>query len=229
MIMFDLQPDKLSQPACHSYDERGMSLQSLIITATMVLLALASSMVVIAVTRGASDDLADQAPSLEGNSCNVVEVYDVEFAAQGSRGSHNGNEGSAVGCLPVCTLTFASKQGKIVTDTGFRAKMPIVMLEQVRQYSYNGENHRLADKLKQAFPDLKVYGNGEGIELEGNVWIQELIGKTVLMQDATRFFAKGVEEGLTFHENVPGFGDHAGQGLRAAPARNDCEVYALLG
>ena len=226
--MLDVPKEMPSQPMHRGNDERGMALSTLIITAAMASLALVAGVVVISVTRSVSNDLADQAPSLKGNSCNVVEVYDIGVAAQGSRGSREGNEGSAVGCLPVCTLTFASRQGEILADTGFRVQMPIAMLEEVRRYSYD-EAHRLADKLKRAYPGISEYGNSDGVQLEGSVWIQELIGKTVLMQDATHFFAQGVAGGLTFHENVPVFDGYGRQGVRAAPARNDCEVYALLG
>lgn len=61
---------QLSNP---SRDERGITLQTLIVTAVLVLMAVAAGVVVVAITNNASDDLSEQSPTwkpsaLRGNS-----------------------------------------------------------------------------------------------------------------------------------------------------------------
>ena len=90
-------------PAVRTADERGITLQTLIVTAVLVLMAVAAGVVIVAITRSASDDLEDQTSTI-GAKCNEVEVYDAQLAAAVTAGTNDaGNaEGSGPGCVPVC-------------------------------------------------------------------------------------------------------------------------------
>jgi len=92
-------------------DERGITLQTLIVTAVLVLMAVAAGVVIVAITNSASDDLEEQTTSIDGN-CNAVEVYDPTIAAGNNKGRNAGVEGSAIGCIPACIF----KAGASVTN-----------------------------------------------------------------------------------------------------------------
>ena len=102
--------------------ERGYTLQTLIVTAVAVLLAVAAGVVVIAITRSAQDDLSRTPPKTDG-PCEPWEIHDVELAARGAGGGqllsyrHDPNSppndvltgsggviSSAIGCLPPCYI-----------------------------------------------------------------------------------------------------------------------------
>jgi len=66
-------------------DERGITLQTLIITAVLVLLAVAAGVVIAAITGNSADDLEDQASDIEGR-CLPWEIHDTQLAAAGLGG-----------------------------------------------------------------------------------------------------------------------------------------------
>jgi len=84
-------------------DQRGITLQTLIVTAVLVLLAVAAGVVIVAITDNSADDLEDQASDLEGK-CALWEVHDVEAEARGIGGpsGSGGITSSKVGCFPAC-------------------------------------------------------------------------------------------------------------------------------
>jgi len=103
-----------------SVSDRGITLQTLIVTAVLVLMAVAAGVVIVAITNSSSDDLEEQSPDLEGR-CTGTEIYDPILAAAGVEGEVVGTvpaaafgppqarqpipvnvKGSAVGCIPVC-------------------------------------------------------------------------------------------------------------------------------
>jgi len=70
-----------------SGDERGATLQTLIITAVLVLLAVAAGVVIVAITGNSADDLEGQASDLAGGgSCQPWEIHDPQLAAAGVGG-----------------------------------------------------------------------------------------------------------------------------------------------
>jgi len=90
--------------------ERGFTLQTLIVTAVLVLMAVAAGVIIVAITNSSSDDLEEQSQDLEGR-CTGTEIYDIELAVAGvkaQQGRYTANfpatavEGSAPGCIPVC-------------------------------------------------------------------------------------------------------------------------------
>ena len=107
--------------------ERGYTLQTLIVTAVVVLLAVAAGVVIIAITRSAQDDLARTPPKTDG-SCEPWEIHDLELAARGAGGGQKlsythgptappndvltgagGVTSSAIGCLPPCYIAALSE------------------------------------------------------------------------------------------------------------------------
>ena len=84
-------------------DEQGITLQTLIVTAVLVLMAVAAGVVIVAVTNNANEDLEDQAADID-SPCNEVEIYDPVLAAGGNPGTNGEDnvEGSGIGCIPVC-------------------------------------------------------------------------------------------------------------------------------
>ena len=92
-----------SAPAVRTADERGITLQTLIVTAVLVLMAVAAGVVIVAITNSASENLTEVDPQIAGN-CNTVEVHDPTIAAGDVPGYNSQREvkGSASGCVPSC-------------------------------------------------------------------------------------------------------------------------------
>jgi len=103
--------------------ERGITLQTLVITAVLVLLAVAAGVVIVAITDSASDDLEEQSPDLEAK-CAPWEIHDPELEAAGVGGGElievdengmvigspkpgrGGVTSSKIGCLAPCYVTM---------------------------------------------------------------------------------------------------------------------------
>ena len=88
-------------------DERGFTLQTLIVTAVLVLVAAAAAVVIIAITTNSSDDLESQEIDI-GSRCMPWEMHDQQLEARGHGGpqAHGGIQSSAIGCRRVCYLRF---------------------------------------------------------------------------------------------------------------------------
>ena len=87
-------------------DQRGITLQTLIVTAVLVLMAVAAGVVITAITRGQEDNLRNNATASSQANCEPWEIYDTNAAA-GGRGGVSGSGGiqsSARGCVRVCYL-----------------------------------------------------------------------------------------------------------------------------
>ena len=96
---------QLNSPSEGSRSGQGFTLQTLIVTATLTLLAALAGTLLTAMTTGASRDLENQQASADG-PCSQVEVYDINVAAAGIKGSNAGVLGSAIGCIPACVLEW---------------------------------------------------------------------------------------------------------------------------
>ena len=86
-------------------DQRGLTLQTLIVTAVLVLVAGAAGVVIIAITNNASDNLEGQNPGVNSR-CEPWEIFDPLLSADGRGGGEGGIESSAIGCLRVCYVEF---------------------------------------------------------------------------------------------------------------------------
>ncbi len=109
--------------------QRGFTLQTLIILAVLMLLAVVAGVVIVAITRSASDDLEDQSQDLEAR-CAPWEIHSPELEAAGAGGGgeffetlglngvvdpsitefmegRGGVTSSKVGCLAPCYIKIA--------------------------------------------------------------------------------------------------------------------------
>jgi len=84
-IPHNLKTNPAEDEANPAEDERGITLQTLIVTAVLVLMAVAAGVIVVAITNSASDDLEEQSPDLEAR-CAPWEIFDPELAAAGAGG-----------------------------------------------------------------------------------------------------------------------------------------------
>ena len=96
-------PSLRNTPPPRTADQRGITLQTLIVTAVLVLMAVAAGVVIVAITNNAQDDLEGQQTDI-GSRCEPWEIYDATLAANGRGGGNGGVGSSAEGCIRVCYL-----------------------------------------------------------------------------------------------------------------------------
>ena len=128
-----MKPLTISIRQASELDERGFTLQTLIVTAVVVLLAVAAGVVIIAITRSSTDDLVGTQSKLDG-PCKPWEIHDTELEAAGAGGGepsfHKASEtdtyqpsgspgaggytSSAVGCLAPCYLILNDQYDVII-------------------------------------------------------------------------------------------------------------------
>jgi len=123
---------------CRASD-RGITLQTLIVTAVLVLMAVAAGVVIVAITNSSSDDLEEQSQDLEGR-CTRTEIYDIELAVAGVKGQQGSvrstppsgdiAKGSAVGCIPVCFWVENDTDG---TNPGAYGKIDVDEIKFIRK------------------------------------------------------------------------------------------------
>ena len=86
-------------------DERGITLQTLIVTAVLVLVAVAAGVILVAISRSQESSLTDSGKSDPGEgTCEPWEIRDAELEAKGLGGpqGYGGIWSSAIGCVRVC-------------------------------------------------------------------------------------------------------------------------------
>jgi len=112
-------------------DERGITLQTLIVTAVLVLMAVAAGVIIAAITNSSSDDLEEQSQDLDA-LCAPWELHDPVYEANAAGGGgeythtlwfsdgrtdsrggeakpgRGGVTSSKIGCLPVCYLKLSA-------------------------------------------------------------------------------------------------------------------------
>ena len=81
--------------------EKGITLQTLIVTAVLVLMAGAAGVVIIAITNNSADNLEGQNSGLDSR-CQPWEIFDPTLDAAGRGGGQGGLHSSAIGCRRVC-------------------------------------------------------------------------------------------------------------------------------
>ena len=91
-------------------DQRGITLQTLIVTAVLVVMAGVAGVVIIGITQGQRDNLEEAGRTSSDANCEAWEIYDPTFAAAGRGGSNavGGRQSSAIGCVRVCYVEFTS-------------------------------------------------------------------------------------------------------------------------
>ena len=100
--------------------EKGITLQTLIVTAVLVLMAGAAGVVIIAITNNSADNLEGQNSDVAAR-CQRWEIFDPTLDAAGRGGGNGGLQSSAIGCRRVCyiasvpnTTTAAADPARIV-------------------------------------------------------------------------------------------------------------------
>jgi len=97
-------------------DSRGITLQTLIVTAVLVLLAVAAGVVIVAITGSSSDDLEDQASDLEGaEQQHGVLTEDGRLSYSSCRTNHEvvlisaGDNAGSLTCSNVCWVAYSAR------------------------------------------------------------------------------------------------------------------------
>ena len=99
-------------------DERGITLQTLIVTAVLVLVAVAAGVIIVAISRSQESSLTDSGKIDPGEgTCEPWEIGNIELKAKGIGGpqGHGGIYSSAVGCIRVC---YVQTRWGAATQTG---------------------------------------------------------------------------------------------------------------
>lgn len=92
-------------PEPRASDQRGITLQTLIVTAVLVLMAVAAGVVIVAITNTQEDRLRVAGNSTAGDSkCEPWEIYDITVASAGRGGGFGGIGSSDKGCIRVCYI-----------------------------------------------------------------------------------------------------------------------------
>ena len=97
-------------------DQRGITLQTLIVTAVLVLMAGAAGVVIIAITNNAQDNLEGQNSGIDAR-CEPWEIFDPTLDAAGRGGGNGGIDSSASGCVRVCYLEHTNDNKAASTIT----------------------------------------------------------------------------------------------------------------
>lgn len=100
-------------------DQRGITLQTLIIMAVLVLVATGVSVVLVGITRGANDGLENAGQVSSEAKCEPWEIYDEGYAASGLGGiySKGGVRSSGIGCIRACFLRLGPGQNPNYADS----------------------------------------------------------------------------------------------------------------
>lgn len=88
----------------HFSDERGITLQTLIVTAVLVAVAVGAGVIYVAVARGGSERLEDSGRSGSDAKCEPWEIRSTALEARGAGGpfGHKGVFSSNIGCFAPC-------------------------------------------------------------------------------------------------------------------------------
>ena len=114
-------------------DQRGITLQTLVITAVLMAMAVVASVLIVAISRSSGERLEDSNATHEG-LCQPWEVHKVALAAKGYGGTqgHGGIFSSSIGCMAVCYLTGLNASSRVTPhamDVGNRRQIAYRLLE----------------------------------------------------------------------------------------------------
>ena len=131
-------------------DERGITLQTLIVTAVLVLVAVAAGVIIVAISRSQESSLTDSGKIDPGEgTCEPWEIGNIELKAKGIGGpqGHGGIYSSAVGCVRVCYVQTVSG-GRTQMDDDYR------LLPSGQTHDYNDTVYQLT--LGFSFSDQRI-------------------------------------------------------------------------
>lgn len=97
-------------------DQRGITLQTLIVTAVLVAMAVVAGAVILAITSAQRENLEGQSRTSSGDAnCEPWEIYDLARAAAGRGGGQGGVGSSGNGCIRVCYIRHTTANNNIAT------------------------------------------------------------------------------------------------------------------
>jgi len=161
------------------HDQRGFTLQTLIITAVLVLLAVAGGVIIAAITGSASDDLEAQQPSLEGR-CAPWEFHDPVLAAVGGGGGEEftefrynptsntpqatpGNGGytsSGIGCFAPCYVEREIRVARVHTLDDLMEPVQVTDYDTGTRMMVEAKHSYIKFKTDNSFPAHSEYRIG---------------------------------------------------------------------
>ena len=145
-------------------DERGITLQTLIVTAVLVTIAFVAAAIIISITTNQESNLEDQNRAETGvSTCEPWEIRDTELQAQGIGGpqGYGGIWSSAVGCLRVCYVQTVSG-GMTQMDDDYR------LLPSGQAHDYNDTVYQLT--LGFSFSDQRIRPASSGADRLYPTW-----------------------------------------------------------
>ena len=101
-------------PEPRAADQRGITLQTLIVTAVLVAMSFVAAAIIIAITNTQEQNLEDssRANTTDAN-CEPWEIYDITRAAAGRGGGFGGIGSSGEGCIRVCYVRTTTATNNI--------------------------------------------------------------------------------------------------------------------
>lgn len=107
-------PELRAVPKLCTTDQRGYTLQTLIVTAVVVVVAVVVGVVLFAISNSSGEDLAESDSDLE-SLCSPWEIFDIELEAAGHGGvsANGGIKSSAIGCYQFCYIESIEVYGFI--------------------------------------------------------------------------------------------------------------------
>ena len=101
-------------PEPRAADQRGITLQTLIVTAVLVAMSFVAAAIIIAITNTQEQNLEDssRANTTDAN-CEPWEIYDITRAAAGRGGGFGGIGSSGEGCIRVCYIRTTTANNNI--------------------------------------------------------------------------------------------------------------------
>ena len=216
-------------------NQRGITLQTLIVTAVLVLMAVAAGVVIVAITRSAQDDLENQTSTI-GAKCNEVEVYDARLAAANVPGTNLGGavEGSDIGCVPACTLVFPDTFGgtqaelanfKLELNTNLTPEEAVVMhIDDIDQFYEPSTRPDFLNNLSSVYTSPI-----SGTKVKGRAWLYET-STAVRLYLTTGIWPRSGDPPLKHSEFISS--SHLNSdvvGIRVAPNQRQCHAYDVTG
>lgn len=101
-------------PEPRAADQRGITLQTLIVTAVLVAMSFVAAAIIIAITNTQEERLEDSSRATTTDApCEPWEIYDVTRAAAGRGGGFGGIGSSGKGCVRVCFIRTTTETNNI--------------------------------------------------------------------------------------------------------------------
>lgn len=120
-------PELRAVPKLRTTDQRGYTLQTLIVTAVVVVVAVVVGVTLFAISGGSGEDLEESSSDLE-SLCSPWEIFDIELEAAGHGGvsANGGIKSSAIGCYQFCYIESNEVYGQIWPNSRSVPSEPVI-------------------------------------------------------------------------------------------------------